>query len=218
MNPKSKIVVDPNADMPTEMPAEASAEMPAEASASLPDPFDLAALRLNQSFVKTAGVKKVLLTVPVRKPLPQDWVRVHSSPQYRETLAVIELKDDREMFLLTPEIARNMPGEFSMVSLFTAINRQGVVHLWPVKLPASDGRVLEWHRSLAEAAELAMERWVRVKADMSLGAYQVYEAVGTIPDPEWPALSFQELIRVAFKERLVASLDHPLIGRLRGLT
>ena len=207
--------------MTTKIETEIAADLPVpdcETTTAAADPFDLTALRLDQSFVKTAGVKKVLLTVPVRKPLPQDWVRVHSSPQYRETLAVIELKDDREMFLLTPEIARNMPGEFLMVSLFTAINRQGVVHLWPVKLPASDGRVLEWHRSAAEAAELAMERWVRVKADMSLGAYQVYEAAGTIPDPEWPALSFQELIRVAFKERLVASLDHPLIGRLRGLT
>lgn len=203
----------PKLEIATDLPV-----LECEAATAAPDPFDLTALRLDQSFVKTAGVKKVLLTVPVRKPLPQDWVRVHSSPEYRETLAVIELKDDREMFLLTPEMARNLPGEFSMVSIFTAINRQGVVHLWPVKLPASDGRVLEWHRSAAEAAELAMDRWVRVKADMSLGAYQVYEAAGTIPDPEWPALSFQELIRVAFKERLVASLDHPLIGRLRGLT
>ena len=42
-----------------------------------PDPFDLANLRLDQSFVETAGVKKLLTTVPVRKPNPQDFVRVH---------------------------------------------------------------------------------------------------------------------------------------------
>jgi hypothetical protein len=39
------------------------------------DPFDLSKLRLDQSFTETAGVKKLLTTVPVRKPSPQDYVR-----------------------------------------------------------------------------------------------------------------------------------------------
>ena len=38
-----------------------------------PDPFDLNNLRLDQSFVESAGVKKLLTTVPVRKPNPQDF-------------------------------------------------------------------------------------------------------------------------------------------------
>ena len=77
--------------------------------------------------------------------------------------------------------------------------------------------MLEWHRSAAEAAELAMRRWVRVKANMSLGAYEIFEAASTIPDPEWPELPFQELLRIAFRDRLVDRLDHAVIKRLRGL-
>jgi hypothetical protein len=188
-----------------------------EAAVAVDDPFDLSKLRLSQDFVETAGVKKLLTTVPVRKPNPQDFVRVHSHPGYRMEFAVIELKDDREIFLLPPSIAQELPGECIMVTLFTAINRQGVIHLWPVRLPASDGRIIEWHRSAAEAAELAMRRWIRVKANMSLGAYEMFEAAGTIPDPVWPELSFQELLRIAFRDRLVSSLDHPVIKRLRGL-
>ena len=34
------------------------------------DPFDPENLRLDQSFAETAGVKKLLTTVPVRKPNP----------------------------------------------------------------------------------------------------------------------------------------------------
>ena len=41
------------------------------------DPFDPENLRLDQSFVETSGVKKLLTTVPVRKPNNQDFVRVH---------------------------------------------------------------------------------------------------------------------------------------------
>jgi len=180
------------------------------------DPFDLANLRLDQSFVESAGVKKLLKTVPVRKPGPQDFERVHPSEEYREALAMIELKDDREFYLLPPSIAKQLPGEFVMVMLFTAINRQGVVHLWPVRLPPDGKTANDWHQSLMEVAELAMTRWLRVKANMSLNAYEMFEAVGTIPDPEWPELPFKELLRIAFRHRYVDSLDHPVIGRLRG--
>jgi hypothetical protein len=57
-----------------------------------------------------------------------------------------------------------------------------------------------------------------VTANMSLGAYETFVAAATIPDPEWPKRTFKELLRVAFKDRLVADLDHPLVKRPRGLT
>ena len=178
----------------------------------------LAELALSQDFAETAGTKKLLLTVPVRKPNPQDFVRVHPDPQYRTIVAFIELRDDRESYLVMPEIAQQLPGECVSVLCHTAISRQGVAHLWPVRLPASDGRPNEWHRSAMEAAERAMSRWVRVKANMSLGAYEVFEAASSIPDPIWPEHSFHQLLEIAFRDRVVKSLDHPVIKRLRGLT
>jgi hypothetical protein len=183
-----------------------------------PDDFpDLSTLRLDQAFAETAGVKKLLTTVPVRKPNQQDWNRAHPAREYRDLLAVIELRDDREIYLLLPHIARELPGEFYSVVMHTAINRQGVIFLWPVKLPGPDGKQLEWHRSMAEAVELAMTKWVRVKANMALGAYDIYETESTIADPQWPDISFHELVRIAFRSRLVTNFDHPVIKRLRGL-
>ena len=158
-----------------------------------------------------------MTTVPVRKPGAQDFVRTHPDPGFRGNFALIELRDEREVYLLRPEIARELPGEFVMATLFSTINRQGVVSLWPVKLPGPDGRQHEWHRSAAEAAELAMKRWIRVKANMSLGAYEITEAVSVMADPDWPDVPFQELLRIAFRDRLVDRLGHPVIKRLRGL-
>src|SRR5271156_2924713 len=87
-------------------------------------PFDPAALKLDQSFADTLGVKKLLTTVPVRKPNRQDFVRVHPAPEYRlSPAAIIELKEDREVYLVTPNIASELPGEFGVASLFTAVNR-----------------------------------------------------------------------------------------------
>jgi hypothetical protein len=182
-----------------------------------PNPFNPASLRLDQSFADTVGVKKLLTTVPVRKPNRQDFVRVHPDPQYRLTpAAIIEVKEDREVYLVTPDIAQQLPGEFSVVTLYLAINRQGVLSVWPVKLPGPDGKHNEWHRSAAEGAERAMGAWVRVTANMSLGAYEIREATGELPDPEWPAYSFEEILRVAFRDRIVDRADHPLLQRLRG--
>lgn len=180
------------------------------------DPFDLALIQLDQSFTETAGVKKLLTTVPVRKPGQQDFVRVHPGENYRETVAMIELKDDREYYLLPKRIAAELPGEFVMVTLFTTITRQGVIHLWPVRLPTPDGRRNIWHHSAMEAAQLAMTRWVRVKANMALGAYEISEAASTIPDPTWPPVTFQELLRIAFRHQYVDSINHPVVDRLRG--
>lgn len=182
-----------------------------------PNPFDPAALRLDQSFADSVGVKKLLTTVPVRKPNKQDFVRVHRDPAYRLTpAAIIELKEDREVYLVLPSVAQQLPGEFSIVTLFTVINRQGVLQLWHVKLPGSDGKHNEWHRSAAEAAERAKEHWVRVTANMALGAYEIREAQGDLPDPEWPEYPFEEILKIAFRDRTVDRLEHPLIGRLRG--
>jgi hypothetical protein len=127
------------------------------------------------------------------------------------------LKDDRETFLVLPSIARDIPGEYITVMMYTCINRAGVVFLWPVRLPGTDGRQLEWHRSAAEAAKMAVDSWVRIKANMSLGAYDVFAASSTIPDPTWPSdLTFEQMLRIAFKGRLVDSLNHPVLKRLRG--
>ena len=145
-------------------------------------------------------------------------MRVHPDLKYRLTpAATIEVKEDREVYLVTPDMAQALPGEFSLVTLFTTINRQGTLHLWPVKMPFPDGRQNEWHRSAAEAAERAMKKWVRVTSSMSLGAYEIFEANGDLPEPVWPDISFQEILQIAFRDRIVDRADHPLVQRLQGM-
>jgi len=208
----------PRVVSPEDQPSEQAADdQPSEQAA--PNPFDPERLRLDLSFSEDEGVKKAIITIPVKKPSGQDFIRVLPSTAFRLPVAIIELRDDRETFLVLPAIARDIPGEYNTVTMYTYINRQGVVFLWPVRLPGPDGRQLEWHRSAAEAAEMAMKRWVRVKANMSLGAYEVYEAAATIPEPGWPPdLTFQQMLTIAFKGRLVDSFDHPVLKRLRGET
>ena len=52
---------------------------------------------------------------------------------------------------------------------------------------------------------MATRRWIRITANLSLGAYEVFEAAANIPEPTWPDLSFPDLLKIAFRDRLV---DH----------
>jgi hypothetical protein len=183
-----------------------------------PDPFDPAALRLSGDQAAGLGVKRALLTVPTRKPGRDEFVRVHPSDDYALPTTVIELKAEREVYLIAPGLREALATESTLSArmLFTAISRQGVVFLWPVRLPGSDGRVDEWSRSALEAAGMARTHWIRVQANMHLGAYEVFQATGDLPEPEWPELSFAELLRIAFRDRYIAAPDHPVLRKLRG--
>jgi hypothetical protein len=182
------------------------------------DPFDLDLLRLDQSFNETVGVRKLLTTVLVKRPNPQDFMRVHPDPRYRGNFPLIDLKDERELFLVTREMAHEFMGECTPFTLFTAVNRQGVLRIWPCRLPGPDGKTNEWHRSALEAADLATKSWLRVRANLDLGAYEMFEAESTITEPDFPDIPFQEILRIAFKDRFVDRVDHPVVKRLRGLT
>ncbi len=181
------------------------------------DIFDLSRLRLSQNFSQTLGVKKALLTVPVRKPDKQEFVRTHQNEEYWFQTAVIELQEERrETYLVDSSLWSAIHGEIIPKVLITTINRQGILTLWPIRLPGEDGRHNQWHKSALEAALLAKTKWVRIMANMSLGAYDVYEAPEGISEPEWPDITFQEIIRIAFKDSYIQDLDHPVLKRLRG--
>jgi hypothetical protein len=117
-----------------------------------PGAFDPANLRLSQDFAQSVGVKKTILTVPVRKPGRQDFVRVHPDPEYRLETAVLELKEERETYLVDRALWSDVPGEITPKVLLTAMTRQNVFFLWPIRLPGEDGRHDEWNRSALDAA------------------------------------------------------------------
>lgn len=188
-------------------------------TAQAPDPFDPSRLRLSQDFNVAAGVKKLLTTVPCRKPSKEWFVRCHHDPAYQIQTYVVELKEDGgETYLVEPSLWHELAGEstFSPRLLITTTNKQGTVFLWPVRLPGADGRHDDWNKSALEAANYATKSWVRVQANMSLGAYEVHMATGNLGDPEWNVPPFNELLRIAFRDRFINSLDHPVLKRLRG--
>jgi len=173
-------------------------------------------LRISQDFDELVNLKKALLTIPVRKPDRQWFFRVHPDSAYSLQTAVLELKDDRETYLVEQPLWQELAGEVVVKVIHTAINRHGNVFLWPIRLPGEDGRHDEWNRSALEAVDYAQKSWVRLASNMNLGAYELSEALGDLPNPEWPEMEFEKLLSIAFKDHFIHSLDHPAVRRLRG--
>jgi hypothetical protein len=177
---------------------------------------NLDGLRISQDFVANCGVKKALLTIPVRKPSKESFFR--TNPALRIETLVLELKQEREIYIVDPALWHELASEPTVGprALYVAIDRQGVVSIWPVRLPGPDGKLDDWNRSALEAAAMAQTQWVRVTSNMDLGAYEVYTATANWPEPEWPDLTLNEILRIAFKGRVIDTLDHPVLKRLRG--
>jgi hypothetical protein len=183
-----------------------------------PDPFDPAKLRLPQNFAAAAGVTKLLTTVPVRKPSKEVFVRTHPDESFRIDTAVLELKEDREIYLVMPDLLEALATETTVSPrlLWTSITKQGALFLWPLRLADSTGRLDDWGRSALEAAKAAKDRWTRVTANMSSGCYDVLLAPEGLADPEWPDLGFNKILELAFRDKYITSHDHPVLKKLRG--
>jgi len=100
--------------------------------------------------------------------------------------------------------------------LITSVNTQNDVFMWPLNLPSPDGRTNSWNESGLLIAKMARDRWVRVYANMELAAYDVSICEASRPDPVWPTKSMSDLLRLAFRDRYIMDLAHPVLRRLRG--
>ena len=193
-------------------------QAPATAIAVTPDPFDPAQFAASSTVLGGIGVTKELVTCPVRKPNKQEFVRVLANPDYQLRAHILELKDEKETYLVMPAVATALPGETRLVTLRLAVSRQGAVFLWPVAEPNIEGRETDWGTSARAAAAKAVDYWVRMVANMSQGSYDVFVAPGALGTPVWPEKSMRDILAIAFGDSfIIRDASHPVIKRLMGL-
>jgi hypothetical protein len=183
------------------------------------DPFSPEALRVTPD-AGSIGVRREILSVPVRKPNKQEFFRVRPDEPgqgWHLDTVVLELSEDRETYLVAPALREELAAEGRVARLYTCLSRGGALFLWPVPLPGPDGRANPWHQSAHDIAGRAVERWVRMRSDQAAGMYQLLVATGLADEPDWPDLTFRRVLELAFRERLIAGADHPVVRRLRGL-
>jgi len=180
------------------------------------DEYDLESLRLKQDFDEIVGAQAVLATVAVRKPGAQEWFRVHPDSSWRLETTLLQLKEDRESYLVAPSLRAELWDEILPIILYTAVSRQGEPFLWPVRLPKSDGKTDKYMETDLAAAKVAETKWVRRYWVPEVKSHKILAAKNLLDEPAWPEVGFKELLKIAFKDRFIKDLDHPVLKKLRG--
>jgi len=176
------------------------------------------ALRLAQGQVDLACGAPVLADVSVDKPPPAHFFRVRPGEEFSATFNLLDAKKmgGDGWYAVGPQVVGLVADQTRLVQLRLAVTQFGAPYLVPVHLPAPDGRSNSWNVSRTRAVTLAETRWIRMSSDMRIGAYQIFEALGHLGEPKWPSESFDELLDLALRNRIIESEDHPLVQQLLG--
>jgi hypothetical protein len=187
----------------------------AEVSGATTDELDLMNCRAPQQF-QDAETPEIITTVLVDKPSKKDFVRFHPGPDYRFVGAMLIDGSDDGWHLVTRSVAQALLDDIVVVILHLGITQSGRVFITPVQMPGADGHRNPWHESRAKAVAVAETRWVRIIADKNFGGYRVRDANGRLAEPIWPKESFNDLLKLAFRGRVISTLDHPVVRKLQG--
>ncbi len=169
-----------------------------------------------QSLTTAAPKSSTALKVIVRKPKAQEYIRVRPGGDWQGRYGLVRDQRTDTLYVVRPELHGELADEFAYYLVVTAINTQGDVFLWPLPMADSSGRTNTWWESAFEGAQRAEGAWVRLKPDPERGRYDLRESIYALPEPQWPEQTFGDLFRLAFKDVVIASLEHPFIRRLRG--
>ena len=156
------------------------------------------------------GQQRIVTRVPVMKPDKKVFFRAH--PTDKVETYVIEDKENRETYYVLPEMRDEIvaQGLHRPVLLVRVITRQAVNMLWPIGISV-DGRSNSWHETAHEARRMAETNWIRIVPNMALGGYEVFKALAPIDEPDWSKMTFQEILEVAFRNRIISNFDHPVL-------
>jgi hypothetical protein len=177
---------------------------------------DLSALRLSPDEAGQIGSEEVLAHVSVRRPTTNEFVRVNPDPAMSLATSIF-VDPERETYFVAPGARNVLVAGVKAMLLLATVNQRGLFFLWPVALGDGSGRRNAWHETAREASELAKREWVKLASDMASGCYRVYRAKGVLPNPVFPEKSLEELLRIAFRGRIIDSESHPVVKQALGL-
>ena len=167
----------------------------------------------------SAGTKKIITTILLRKPNKHEFFRVHGGGEFWKPMALIEL--ERELYVVHPSMEIHLdPTDIYYVFLCLAISKSGLLFFWPVKI-SRDERRNSWNDSALDIAKQAVTTWVKIRSRQEdgkgSGYYEADAPIADFGEPAWPDLSLTQLYDIAFKgDRIINRMDHLVIQKLSG--
>jgi hypothetical protein len=178
-------------------------------------PSRYAKYRLEEGQETIIQGRSVLVNVSIEKPKPTAWFR---TAENTDRWIVTPLVDqDGDLYLLDRELAGALGTDSAIYTarLIPYVTDTGKPAFWPIKMPRAGSKVLAWTTTALEAADRARTKWTRISANMRDACYNVFEA-SFDRSPEWPSEGDDDLLDLAFGDRIIEDTNHPVIARLQG--
>jgi hypothetical protein len=148
--------------------------------------FDFNKLKLPPTFEQGITTKKLVTTIPVRKPRSGlDFFRIRSEMEWTFQTYLLDLKEgEEEKCLIHPELVPEViaTGKLKPVTIYTGITFTGqILFLSDIPFPDVDGKDNEYNRSRRIAYDIAESKWIKIQANKALSSYDITEAVSKLP-------------------------------------
>jgi hypothetical protein len=150
----------------------------------------------------------VLTAAPVRRPSKKEYFRTHPSDGYTLTAYIYEDDETGDNYYVMPALRPLMAGDggAKLVTLVLCVNRRSVLFFWPITTTT----VGEWRDTAMLIAQHGRTKWVKAIPDKGISGYRLKVAKADYGEPNWSDHTLPELLNIAFRGRIIDSLEHPL--------
>jgi hypothetical protein len=173
-------------------------------------------LRVPDTYSTTAGGIKLPIKPSFGKLSNSRFSRTNSSEEYKARLFFIEDKNTSETYIVTPSMAPYLENMVQAKILRLAVDNARVPYLIAEPVLDPNGRPNLWNSSMGEAIRRSEKEWVRIRSNKDASQYEIIIAQDNLGEPKWPEQSMDELVSEVFGNKIISSLDHPLIRQLQG--
>lgn len=175
-------------------------------------------LCLPADYVTDLKVETRILSYPCDKPPKHMFFRVRPGAEWNRRVRILEVEREmgKDRYVIPMGVAGlSKVDEFIRdTMLYWVVSPDGDFRLWPIKLPLTGREISGWTQTAMKAAEIAGSKWIRLVP--SSGCYKTVSAEGEFDEPVWPEQTWEEVLTVAFSDKVIASADHPVVSELRG--
>ncbi len=154
----------------------------------------------------------VQASVPVGKPGPHTYFQVH--PEWQIHVATLAHED--ALYLVSASLRDALEGDTRIKLVVPYITRDGDVGFWPLNPVQATGRTDEWTASAHRVLIAARKGWVRMRSNMRTRSYDLIRPEVAWEEPTWPGQDFESLLEAALGDRVIDTLDHPVVRALAG--
>jgi len=166
-----------------------------------------------------ASVEEKTFDVRTEKPPKGHYFTVRAEPtkpwKDRAFYFLLEI-EGRDSYIVAPAIAKLKADEdvIRPVLIVRYVTMAGEEGLWALKLDKPDTKSNRYNKSALKVLEEAEKGWARLISAKGHYRYTVSPKTLEQTPPKFSDRTFQELFDIAYKDRIVTSLDHEIWNAL----